>query len=326
MIDFTGLIKKTNAYKIIKRDKEKSALSHAYLIISSDGDNLLTYLKEFAKILCCDEGFPCGSCRACRLIDSEAFSDLLIYPKKGESVLVEDVEELISESYVKPVESQKKVFILNHVETMNANAQNKLLKTLEEPPKNVYILLGATTEHPILSTVKSRVKRIDFNGFSDEELWNALKEECENQEKLEEAIAVSDGTVGKVLSHYGDENLSEALTTACKIITDMKSSRDVLEYSVKVSALKYDFADFLSVLELAFKDLLVANCGKEDLVKNKKLFNNTIKAEGYSLGAIVYAIDKIAEAKKKLSYNGNRGMITEWLLLQILEGKFKWRK
>lgn len=326
MIDFTGLLKKTNAYKIIKRDKEKSALSHAYLIICSDGDNLLTYLKDFAKLLCCENGFPCGSCRACKLIDSEAYSDLLIYPKKGESVVVDDIVDLISESYVKPVESQKKVFILNHVETMNATAQNKLLKTLEEPPKNVYILLGATSEHSILSTVKSRVKRIDLNGFSDEELLEALKEECEDKKKLADAIAISDGTVGKVLSHYGDENLSEALITASKIITDMKSSRDVLEYSVKVSSLKYDFADFLSVLELSFKDLLVAKCGKEDLVKNKNVFNDTINAEGYPIGAIVYAIDKIAEARKKLSYNGNRGMIIEWLLLQILEGKFKWRK
>ncbi|MBQ8426778.1 MAG: hypothetical protein IJX16_03335 [Clostridia bacterium] len=326
MTDILSLIKETGAYKTLYGDKKRGTLSHAYLFISPDGDYLKEYLKIFAKLVCCESDNPCLNCRACRLIDQENFPDVLIYPKKDGVVLSEDVNSLIEESYLKPIENQKKVFILSHAETMNASAQNKLLKTLEEPPKNVHILIGATSEFPLLPTVKSRVKKLEIPTFSKEKLFDALSGECPDKERLLSAISCGDGTLGKAKALYGDENLSSAIDLAVDMIVNMKSSAQILDYSVKISALKIELSEFLSVLELLFRDLLMLSQGKESFATNKGALESTKNAQGYGTGAILNALEKINESYKRKKFNQNGTMLIEWLLFQILEGKYKWQK
>ena len=325
MIDLFGLLKDTGAYKTVKGDKENGRLSHAYLILTPDGANLGEYLKIFARLAFCNFVEPCFNCRACKLIEENAYSDLIIYPKK-ETVLAEDINSLIEESYLKPVEADKKIFIINHAETMNASAQNKLLKTLEEPPKGVHIFLGATSEFPLLPTVLSRVKKLEIPAFSAEKLKNALKEECPVLERLESAVACGDGTVGKALSLYGDENLKSITDLAVDILVNMKSSKDLLFYSTKVLSSKCDLSEFLSVLELLLRDMLMISQGKEDLVAAKSAVSALKKAERFKTGAIIHALECITEANKRKKFNANPTMLVEWLLFQILEGKYKWQK
>ena len=130
MVDFKSLVLDTSAYKIICGDKASNMLSHAYLLVCADKENLLNYLKVFAKIICCEYSNPCDACRTCNLIDSGHHVDVLMYPKNGgDKVLVEDVSALIEETFVKPVEADKKLFIINHAESMSDVVQNKLLKS-----------------------------------------------------------------------------------------------------------------------------------------------------------------------------------------------------
>lgn len=326
MADILSLLKETGAYKTLYGDKKRDTLSHAYLFICPDGHYLKEYLKIFAKLICCESDTPCLSCRACRLIDAENYSDVLIYPKKDTAVLSEDVNSLIEESYLKPIENQKKIFILSNAETMNASAQNKLLKTLEEPPKNVHILIGATSEFPLLSTVKSRVKKLEIPAFSRERLFEALVEECPDKDKLLSAISCGDGTLGKAKALYGDENLSAAIDLAVDLIVNMKTSAQILEYSVKIFTLKIELTEFFSVLELLFRDLLVLRQGKGELALNNKALSEIKTAEGYNSGAIIHALEKITESRQRKKFNQNGTMLIEWLLFQILEGKYKWQK
>ena len=209
---------------------------------------------------------------------------------------------------------------------MNTQAQNKLLKTLEEPPKNVHILIGATSEFPLLSTLKSRVKKLEIPAFSKEQLFDALKEECPDNEKLLSAISCGDGTLGKAKALYSDENLSVAIDLAIDTIVNLKSSAQVLEYSIKISSLKLELTEFLSVLELLFRDLLVYKQGKQALVINKNALEVTRNAQGYNTGAIINALEKITESYKRKKFNQSGTMLIEWLLFQILEGKYKWQK
>lgn len=324
MVDFLSLLKSTNAYKMFTGEKESNRLSHAYLIVCPDQDSLLEYLKIFASIILCKDGNPCGECRTCRLID-KGFPDLKIYPA-GESVLTEDIIDLISESYIKPIETDKKIFIIDRAETMNASAQNKLLKTLEEPPKNVYIILGATSEYPLLQTVKSRVRKIEIPTFSDKTLKAVLKEDCPDLERLFEAVSCGDGTVSKAYKNYHDQDLNTNIETAIDMLINMKSSRNVLEYSTKISALKCDATEFISITEILLRDMLVGVSGEKELIVNPKAYERLKSAEGFNQGAIVYALDKINEARKRKKFNANDAMLIEWLLFQILEGKYKWRK
>lgn len=325
MIDLTALLKDTNAYGAIKGDLQSGRLSHAYLFLTPDGDNITEYLKIFAKLIVCKDG-GCGRCRACRLIDENAFPDVVVYPKNGETVVVEDVNSLINESYIKALESDEKVFIITHAETMNLPSQNKLLKTLEEPPKGVHILIGATSEFPLLATVKSRVKKLEISAFSSEKLCKVLEDACPDSERLKNAIACGDGTLGKALKLYSDNNLKDAIALAIDTLVNMKSSADVLEYSIKISGLECDIGEFLSVLELLLRDMLMISQGKKELVVSSNAEYVMKNSNGFTDGAIINALEKITEAYERKKFNANPTMLVEWLLFQILEGKYKWQK
>lgn len=327
MIDYLALIKDTKAYQAVLNDKKLGRLSHAYLILSQDKLLLKNYLKEFAKLFVCSFDQPCSTCRACVLTDKESYQDVLFYPKNADKgIQTEDINDLIEQSYIRPIENDKKVFILCDGHNMNASAQNKLLKTLEEPPKNVHILIGATSEYSLLSTVLSRVKKLEIPFFTSEKIFNALKDECLDHDKLNSAIMASDNTVGNALALYSDQNLYLATSLVKDMLVNMKTSSDVLSYSLKISAMPTDTAYFLSVLELYLRDLMVALNNSKALVRDQKIIQLKDNITNLTLGAVLHALGSVNEANKRLKYNANPVMLIEWLLFQILEGKYKWQK
>ncbi len=325
MTDLLSLLKNTVAYKTFLNDRLNGCLSHAYLIVSADSDCLNDYLKIFAKTVACAECQPCGKCRACRSIEADSFADVLSYPKDKQNVLSGDVEDLISESYIKPLESDKKVFLINQAQTMNARAQNKLLKTLEEPPSNVIILMGATTVYPLLPTVISRVKRLDIPAFSDESIISVLQKECTDLQKLRLAVACGDGTVGRAKALYTGGTAKSVSELVLDILINMKSSKDVLHYSNKIAKVN-DLAEFFSVLELTLADLLYLIQDRPELVKNKDGLEKLKQVEGFNTGSVLYALEKVTQANKRKTFNANPVMLAEWLAFSILEGKYKWQK
>jgi DNA polymerase-3 subunit delta' len=326
MIDLLSLVKNTGAYKVISQDKARGKLSHAYLITCSDGDFLGEYLKILAKLIVCDSNHPCGGCRACSLIDKNAHSDVTFYPQEGDAVLVQDVASIIEASYVKPLEGDKRVFVITKGQNMNSQAQNKLLKTLEEPPEGVHILIGTTSEYAMLSTVKSRCKKIEISAFSNQVLYQALKEDCCDEQALLSAIACGDGTLGKACALQGDKTLQATMDLVLDFLVNMRSSKDVLTFSEKIAKSKIDFSQIITITELFLRDLLCVKTGKGELVSNPAIIKVLADQPGYNNGAIVYVLDKLTEAKKRKKFNANQTMLTEWLLFAILEGKFKWQK
>ena len=326
MIDYNALVKNSNAYKIMMGDKAFGRLSHAYLILTADEDKLSQYLKVFAKIIACADNEPCGKCRACTLIDKNMHPDVLVYPQQEKVVSVAHVNALIEECYLKPIELGKKVFLIENAQTMNASAQNKLLKTLEEPPENVYILLGATTEFALLPTIKSRVKKLEIPALPNSVLIDALSQDCPDLERLNLSVACGDGTVGRALALYGDKGFNELTELLVDLLINMNSSKDVLKYTTLILDKKVEMGQMLSVLECLLRDMLVSLEHQNDLVGNKEIAKRLKGAINFSEGAILHSLDVITKAQMRKKFNMNPTMLVEWLLFQILEGKYKWQK
>ena len=320
-MNFAELIKDTGAYKTVSGDKRAGRLSHAYLVFSQDGF-LKEYLKVLAKIIVCDKAEPCGQCRACRLIDAENYPDAVFYPKKEGAVLSEDVADLIEKSYLKPVEGDKKIFIIRGGETMSPSAQNKLLKTLEEPPVGVHILIGAANEFSVLPTVRSRAKILRIPAFPAEKLMAALSGECTDGERLKRAVSCGDGTAARALELYSDEGLKRAEELAEDMLFNMLSSRDVLKYSALIAAEGGELEEFLSVLETKLRDALLNKEGCKELC----MLGGGKEYPGFNEASYIYALERINEARERKKYNGGGAMLTDWLLLAILEGKHKWQR
>ena len=326
MMKLLSLVKQTSAYKVISADKKAGKLSHAYLIICSDQYYLDQYLRVLAMLITCNNIEPCITCRSCSLIAKDSFADVDFYPKGRKEVLSEDINSIVSSSYIKPIESDKRLFVISQAQTMNLSAQNKLLKTLEEPPNGVHILIGTTTEHAILPTVKSRSKKLEISGFSAQDLFNYLSQDYPDEVKLNEAIACSDGLLGKAIALYLDSSLKTVIDLVKDVFVNMHSSADVLEFSNKITKADIDFNQFISVAELFLRDMLAIFSGKQNLVKNQVVFTLLENAKGFNTGSVLYILEKLAEARKRKKFNANPTMLIEWLLFTILEGKFKWQK
>lgn len=309
MLNFFEIIKNTNAYKTVKADKEGAKLSHAYLLLVPDKKFLKEYLATFSKLILGADKDQ----RISEMIDKGSYPDLLVYPKNKEAILVEDVNALIEESFYKPTENEIKLFVMLNAQTMNAPSQNKLLKTLEEPPKNVVILLGATSEFSLLQTVKSRVKKLELPRLTDEELFSALKIDYADKD-ISVAVSLCDKTLGNAVEILENENVNSAIALAKDVVEKLSSSQMVLDYSIKTSALKIGLNEFLPVLSWAFSQAL-------EMGEKTGEYPN-----GYKMGSLINALEKITEAQKRLTFNVNLEALLEWLYLQILEGRFKWQK
>ncbi len=314
-----GLIKNTTAYKIFANDKESGTTSHAVLIVCDDSYMLKKYLKIFAKTLMCDEKEPCFDCRTCRLIEAENFQDVVFYPT-GKKLVVNDVSDLITKSYVKPLEKDKKLFVITDMQDANVQSQNKLLKILEEPPKNTYILLGATSTYPLLSTILSRVKRLDIPHFTDEEIYSELKSEYTDLDKLKTAIKLSSGNVGEVINRYDSGIGEDVEDLVLNVFNNMKTSRDVAKFSCKIN--KENINDFIVITSKLISEVMGIKSNSKSAKGDK--FDNIVK--NYSYGALVFILEKLREAEKSLAFNGNVTAIADAILFGIVEGKNKWSK
>lgn len=314
------LFKKTVAYKIILGDKSRSQLSHAYALCLEDEKALEYFIKATAKIILCENSDSyCDQCRMCRLIEKGTHSDVTFYPKTaGGKILTGDIDELIAQTYIKPIESEKRVFALFNTASMNLSAQNKLLKTLEEPPKNVFILLGVENENALLPTIKSRVKKLEIPPFSESDLLDGLKELCPDRERLERAISFADGSAGKALEYYNEEKGKNSEEFVFTLLKEMKSSKEVSSFACKID--KDNIKEFLVCLKRVLNGVVRCHTTGSGSQNIKEL------CEIYKCASALAIIEKVNLAERALYFNGNVNMITDSILLSILEEKYRWQK
>ena len=331
-MNYLSLLSNTQAYRTFIKERDEGTLSHAYLVVSPDADMNRAYIKYFAKALFCENQTVCNACRACELIESERYGDCTVYPaeKEGEKtqkIVTADIDDLVRQSYLKPVEGARLVFVLAGAENLTEQAQNKLLKTLEEPPQGVVILMIATSEYAMLSTVRSRVKKLELPYFTPEQITEALRDEVEDEDRLRLAAVSAGGTIGKALKLARDNSFLDMVGLSLQILTNMQKSSDVLSFSTLVMKYKTSLPAFLDVLEIVARDALMFKTGHKNMVMNKSRVVEIAKA-GFTFApaALIGIIERCGEAKQSLKYNANTQMVVDTLLFGILEGKYQWRK
>lgn len=307
---YEELVKDTTAYKIISTEKKNGALSHAYLVVCADKYALKTYLKELAKVI--EFQGDDGDGRIAGLIDKNAYADCTFYPLTGERIMTADVDDLVSKTYIRPLENKTRLFVLCGAENATPAAQNKLLKTLEDPPKGVVILIGALRESGLLSTVLSRVKKIDVPPLSSEKIRSVLSERCKDKDRLETAIRSANGSAGTALALYENGEADKLNTLAKDIFAEMKSSKDVIKFVKRAG--KEDIKELISALK-AETTMRLENAvyGKED-------------KDGFTVGALVAISEMLTDKEKAVAFSANTAMTIDGVLLSIVREKRRWQK
>ncbi|MBR2645964.1 MAG: hypothetical protein IKD47_00180 [Clostridia bacterium] len=316
------LLKTTQAYQLLKTEREDARLGHAYLLLFNDSKNLRFALKTFAKLFFSCENFCENSyeisrensdnddakkARISKLIDTETFSDCLFFPLDGKKLTVEDAEKIQEESTLNPVEGDKKLFVIGDFAEANVQTQNKLLKLLEEPPKGVQFLLGATTVFPVLPTVLSRTKKLEIQPFDVDKLTECLFRlygDKYTRETLTLCAATSGGSVGEA-QRILDGGYYKTLMDNAFALAQANPAR-LPALARQVGETKYQ-KELLSLLRILFRDALLIKTQGKNAEKSLMLRSQravlTILAEKYTLSALFFAQEAISEAEKQVRFN-----------------------
>ena len=262
--------------------------SHAYMFTGPEGIGKFLFAKEFAnKFLCISENKPCYKCKACIQFASNNNMDFYIIDSLENSIKIKQIRDMISKIYEKPILSNKKVYIINNADKMTTEAQNCLLKILEEPPQYVMIILIVSNEHAMLNTIKSRCIKIRFEKIDNDELANYL--EKNGQIVTKEKINIYNGSIGKALLLQGNEDKYIQINN----ITELTSKIDYLKISKIIYDDKENIINYLEYLNTLYYNKL------RDNIK-------------YTI-----SINKINDAIGKLRYNSNIEMLLDELFLNL---------
>ncbi|MBO5412270.1 MAG: hypothetical protein J6A38_04255 [Clostridia bacterium] len=299
------LLRNTQAYKLLQTEAKKASLSHAYLLLLNDGRNLREALKTFAKLLLTD-GVGENSKRIERLIDKESFADCVFLPEPDKKLSVDDAERIREESAFSPVEGEKKLFVIGDFAQANAQTQNKLLKLLEEPPKGVIFLLGATTVFPILSTVLSRTKKLEIQPFDMKDLQTCLARiygDTYDQSTLELCAATSGGILGEA-QNILEGGYYKTLSENAFALALCPESR--LPAVVKQIGESKRQKELLALLRLIFRDALLLKTqprATKSLLLQSEKANVLAVSKQYGATALLFAQEALSEAEKQIAFN-----------------------
>lgn len=290
----------------IKQDLQEiidnNTISHSYMFVGIDGIGKKLIAKEFArKILCLNkQNQNCATCDSCIKFNSGNNPDFLEIFPDGNSIKIAQMREMQEKVYQKPIVSDKKVFIIDQVEKMTEEAQNSLLKTLEEPPEYMVIILITSNENKLLNTVKSRCIRINFTGLSKQDITKYAGAHQINiaSQNLLEMCGGSIGKLEKINENIDDYNNLELATNKLidgklKNVVEEMNCFNILYESKEIIQ---DLLDYMTVL-------IYLHISKEKDYRQK--FLNTIKL--------------IEETKQRLNSNTNYDMSIDNLLFKIWE-------
>ncbi len=315
-MDITQIIKNQEFFKNIREKKESGTLKNSLLFFCDDELTSRTALVLTALLLEYPT-FELMNDKSAEFVRIESGVDLdvKVYPKNGEKLLVADSGEIVAEAFMKSVNLPYKIFVINNIDVSTDEAQNKLLKILEEPPENVYFLLSAKSEEKVLATIKSRCDKIRIKPLSK----NEIEKIC--QDTL--AVILGGGYIGKTLELKKNGDLKNIANFAVSLICELKNSKDVIKFSKKFLDQKQNLDLILQIVSLAVEDILKIKCESENLCKLTPYLDalKDVEAE-FSVEALCEIFKLISHVRERLEFNANLTVLVDNFLLKILEVKY----
>lgn len=303
----------------------KTNLPHAAILISGDDVSLSEASLCFAKLVHCPNNGE-DECIICKKIEHKNHADVLIYPQEKENISVEEMLQVVEESYTLPYESQAKVFILNNFEKTTALAQNKLLKTLEEPPQNVYFVICVKNEMAVLPTIMSRCQKFYLQKYDEQSILDAIKDYDLTESQKQDVVGFCGGAIQEAKNFCEKENFFEIVDFCFDLFQNYTSSSKAVLYAKTLYGLKDDFRLFLKIYNNILSDVLNTKLKLVSEVKNKNRINEYQKiSENYSYRALCEIAKYLNEINERLMRNCNQSIIVDNFLMKILEEKTKWQ-
>ncbi len=328
MAKFSDIIGQEQLKEHLQNAIKMKKVSHAYIINGERNSGKEFISRIFAMTLQCEKQDiePCGVCHSCKQALSKNQPDIIrVMHEKPNTIGVEDIRTQInSDVAIKPYSSPRKIYIINEGEKMTVQAQNALLKTLEEPPEYAVILILTTNADLLLPTIRSRCVLLNMKPVRDELVKKYLMEELQIPDyKANICTAFARGNVGRAkqlaVSEEFDQVKEEAVMLL-KYIKEMELS-EIVAAIKKITEHQFDVTDYLDILSIWYRDVLMFKATND---ANYLIFREEIPyirkvADKTSYEGIETILEALEKAKSRLNANVNFDLTMELLLLTIQE-------
>lgn len=290
-------------------------ISQAYLITGEEGMGKKTIARAFAAALLCEDRkqgsyLSCGRCRSCHQIETDNHPDLkVIAHEKPQIISVDEIRsQVVSDVDIRPYQNGRKVYIIPDAQLMNEQAQNALLKTLEEPPDYAVIILLSTNENMMLSTIKSRCIRLPLSPLPEETIKEALRTDYHIPDyRADQIVRFARGNLGKSVEMAQEDDFLNDLHKAGEMMSQVVR-RPSYEWSEYIELLtedksRYDF--YLGLFIDYYRDILLLKAGGDP--RRLMFFDeeDTIREEagGYGFPGLLECEQALFLAQKRLKEN-----------------------
>jgi DNA polymerase-3 subunit delta' len=310
------------AVDLLKRALASGRVAHAYLLTGPPQIGKRSLALNFAQALnCLDQEKPCGQCLACSKIAHGNHPDVQIIEGEGGTLKIDQMRTLRHKAVLSPLEGRWKVYIIRQMEQATAEAANCLLKTLEEPPSNVILMLTASEAEALLPTIVSRCQVLNLRPLATETVQRSLQERWGVEVERAQLLArLSGGRLGwAVTASQNDAILvrrEKHLDEMMELLSQGRVER--LEYAQQLSRNPEAMPELLHLWLGWWRDLLLATSGSSVGITNVDREDTLrIQAQRYSLGQVRDFVEALRAAAWRLERNANTRLTLEVLMLSL---------
>lgn len=328
MANFSDIIGHEDIVKHFKSSIELSKVSHAYILNGEKGVGKKTLASVVAKSLQCESGEPdpCGKCKSCLQAETGNQPDIIwVKHEKPNVISVDEIRtQIVNDIDLKPYSSRYKIYIVPDSQMMNQQAQNALLKTLEEPPEYAIIMLLTNNVDKFLPTILSRCIVLNFKPVEPLHMMEYLVSNIGvDQEKARFCTDFAQGNLGKAVRLAISPDYNEIREDSVRLlrrISDMEMD-EIIQAVKNMGKYKLDITDYIDIMTMWFRDILMVKISNSP---NKIIFKHEYSVMKKQASRMSYeGIEKILEAmdklKVRLEANVNFDIAMELMLLTIKE-------
>lgn len=325
MLDYSLIIDDFAAKNSIMRDIASNRVSHAYLFLSQD-ENLLNFFCEYVCKLLISQNDAINKEKNSLRITKHIHPDVKFFGE-DKAIDAKNASQIVEEADFSPFESDKKIFVILNAGEMNEASQNKILKTIEEPPENTYFLLAATSKSKILPTILSRVKELELDKISYNQMVQLLENSNISNSDAQIFASCSNGNATfaeKIAQDNGFVNFYKNIVT---MFFSLDGSKDVLKFSAIFADKKIDKNEFFDISTSLLRDMLCVYAKTENLVINKSVLANLRAiSQKMNYDAIIILLDCSKKCKEMLKFNVSGVAVVDEFLYKLAEVKVKCRR
>ena len=328
MARFNEIVGHEQIIEHLKNAITMDKVSHAYIFNGPEYSGKMMLAEAFAMALQCEEHNPdgCMNCHSCKQAADRNQPDIIyVSHEKPNTISVDDIrQQLNNDIVIKPYSSKYKIYIVDEAEKMNPQAQNALLKTIEEPPAYAVIMLLTTNADSFLQTILSRCITLNLKSVKDETIRKHLMSHYQIPDyQADICTAFAQGNVGKAIQLASSDDFNELKAAALQLLKRLEDI-DLYELGAAIKQIgefKLKVQDYFDLMMIWYRDILYFKATND---VNKLIFKDEVydikkQAATHSYQGIEAIIEALQKAKVRLNANVNFDLVIELLLLTIKE-------